>query len=106
MNPQYPTAGSQSVVAQTLAAQSAADHSRLASRSAEQATPATWRKLFQQIHSDERGGVSIETILIIAAIALPILIFIIKFGWPRIRKFFNEGMDELEGGALDAAAGE
>ena len=62
--------------------------------------------LLKRIHSEERGGVSIETILIIAAIALPILIFIIKFGWPRIRKFFNEGMDELEGGALDAAGGE
>jgi Flp pilus assembly pilin Flp len=59
--------------------------------------------LLKQVHRDERGAVSIETILIIAAIALPILIFIIKFGWPRIRKFFNEGMDELEGGALDAA---
>lgn len=62
--------------------------------------------LFKRIHSDQRGGVSIETILIIAAIALPILIFIIKFGWPRIRKFFNEGMDELEGGAIDAAGGD
>ena len=60
----------------------------------------------KRIHADERGAVSIETILIIAAIALPVLIFIIKFGWPRIRKFFNEGMDELEGGALDAADGE
>jgi Flp pilus assembly pilin Flp len=60
----------------------------------------------KRIHADERGAVSIETILIIAAIALPILIFIIKFGWPRIRTFFNEGMDELEGGAVDAAGGE
>lgn len=59
--------------------------------------------LLKQVHRNEQGAVSIETILIIAAIALPILIFIIKFGWPRIRKFFNEGMDELEGGALDAA---
>ena len=63
-----------------------------------------WR-LLKTIHSDETGGVSIETILIIAAIALPILIFIIKFGWPRIKQFFNEGMDELEGGARDAADG-
>jgi Flp pilus assembly pilin Flp len=67
------------------------------------APPANLWSLFKQVHRDERGAVSIETILIIAAIALPILIFIIKFGWPRIRKFFNEGMDELEGGALDAA---
>jgi len=68
--------------------------------------PTTIWTLLKQVHSDDRGGVSIETILIIAAIALPILIFIIKFGWPRIRKFFNDGMDELEGGSLDAAGGE
>ncbi len=59
--------------------------------------------LLKRIHRDENGAVSIETILIIAAIALPILIFIIKFGWPRIKEFFNKGMEELEGGALDAA---
>lgn len=60
-------------------------------------------KLLQQIHRDERGAVSIETILIIAAIAIPILIFIIKFGWPRIKTWFNQGMEELEGGMDDAA---
>ncbi len=62
----------------------------------------TW-SLLRQIHKDEKGGVSIETVLIIAAIALPILIFIIKFGWPRIKEFFERGMDDLEGGAGDAA---
>lgn len=60
--------------------------------------------LLKQVHGDKKGGVSIETILIIAAIALPILIFIIKFGWPRIKTWFNEGMDELEGG-MDEGAG-
>ena len=60
--------------------------------------------LLKQVHHDKRGGVSIETILIIAAIAIPILIFIIKFGWPRIKTWFTEGMDELEGG-MDEAAG-
>ncbi len=69
----------------------------------DRARPMSLWSICKRIHADERGAVSIETILIIAAIALPILIFIIKFGWPRIRKFFNEGMDELEGGALDAA---
>ena len=34
-------------------------------------------KVLKRIHHDERGGVSIETVLIIAAIALPILIFLI-----------------------------
>ncbi|MCH8043321.1 MAG: hypothetical protein IID44_06340 [Planctomycetes bacterium] len=59
--------------------------------------------LMKKVHRDQRGSVSIETILIIAAIALPILIFIIKFGWPRIRRFFEKGMDDLEGEAGDAA---
>jgi Flp pilus assembly pilin Flp len=58
-----------------------------------------WRKLLRQLLSDEKGAVSVETMLIIAAIALPILIFIIKFGWPRIKQFFNQGMNDLEGGA-------
>ncbi len=39
---------------------------------------------------------SLETILIIAAIAIPILIFILKFGWPKIRDYFNTGMENLE----------
>ena len=59
-------------------------------------------KLLLRIHRDEKGAVSIETILIIAAIAIPILIFIIKFGWPRIKTWFNQGMQELEGGMDDA----
>jgi len=61
--------------------------------------------LLKKVHHDEKGAVSIETVLIIAAIALPILIFVIKFGWPRIKKFFIEGLDELEGGADGAAGG-
>jgi len=56
-------------------------------------------KVLKRIHGDERGGVSIETVLIIAAIALPILIFLIKVGWPRMQTFFNSGMDSLEQGA-------
>jgi hypothetical protein len=54
--------------------------------------PPLWRR----IHSDQRGAVSLETVLIIAAIAIPILIFLIKFGWPRIEKYFMEGLDNLE----------
>ncbi|QDU98026.1 Flp family type IVb pilin [Lignipirellula cremea] len=59
--------------------------------------------LLRTIHEDEDGAVSIETVLIVAAIALPILIFVIKIGWPRIRDFFNDGMNELEGGAADVS---
>lgn len=54
------------------------------------------RKLLAQVHRDQRGAVSLETILIIGAIALPILIFLIKVGWPRIKDYFNQGLDDLE----------
>ena len=62
-------------------------------------------KLLKWIHKDERGGVSIETVLIIAAIALPILIFIIKFAWPSIKTWFTREMNDLEGGAGAGAGG-
>ena len=42
-----------------------------------------------------RAALSIETILILAAIAVPILIFILKVGWPKIQKYFNESTDTL-----------
>lgn len=59
-------------------------------------TLTAFRRLLAKVHRDERGAVSLETILIIGAIALPILIFIIKFGWPRIRNYFYKGMTDLE----------
>jgi Flp pilus assembly pilin Flp len=55
-----------------------------------------------RLHRDERGGVSIETVLIIAAIALPILIYLIKVGWPTMKAFFNRGMQDLEAGSTSA----
>jgi Flp pilus assembly pilin Flp len=61
-----------------------------------------WKRMLARLHRDERGGVSIETVLIIAAIALPILIFLIKVGWPRMRAFFNQGMQDLESGSNSA----
>lgn len=63
------------------------------------------RKLLAQVHNDEEGAVSIETVLIVAAISLPILIFVIKFGWPRVKAFFEKGMTDLEGGANNAGQG-
>ena len=52
--------------------------------------------LLKKIHQDERGAVSIETILVVAAIAVPILIFMIKVGFPYIRDHvFKKGMDDL-----------
>lgn len=59
--------------------------------------PSSLWKLLKRVHRNERGAVSLETILIIGAIAIPILIFIIKFGWPRIRDYFFQGMEDLEG---------
>ena len=54
------------------------------------------RRLIERVHRNEDGAVSLETILIIGAIAIPILIFLLRWGWPRIRDYFNEGMDQLE----------
>lgn len=56
----------------------------------------SFRRLLKRVHNDERGAVSLETILIIGAIAIPILIFLLKFGWPKIRDYFNQGMQDLE----------
>jgi len=53
-------------------------------------------RLLARIHRDQRGGVSVETILILAAIALPILIYLIKVGWPTVKGFFKQGMDDLK----------
>jgi len=64
---------------------------------------ASMKSLLTRVHRDQRGAVSLETILIIGAIAIPILIFLIKFGWPRIKDYFNQGLDELEEGGSDAA---
>ncbi len=60
--------------------------------------------LLKKIHHDEEGAVSLETILIIAAVVIPILIFIIKFGWPRVQQYFETQMDNLET-STDSATG-
>lgn len=54
------------------------------------------RRLIRRIHNDERGAVSLETILIIGAIAIPILIFLVRVGWPMVKDMFTENMNELE----------
>jgi len=53
------------------------------------------RNVLRRLHHDERGAVSLETILIIGAVAVPVLIFLLRFGWPRIRDFFTGGLDSL-----------
>ena len=60
------------------------------------------RTLLRMVHESEDGSVSLETILIIGAIALPILIFLIKVGWPRIKTYFNQGLSDLEAGSTQA----
>ncbi|MCE9555869.1 MAG: hypothetical protein K8T91_21175 [Planctomycetes bacterium] len=57
-------------------------------------TPSLW-KLLKRIHNDEQGAVSLETILIIGVIALPVLIFLVKFGWPAIKNYFIQGAGEV-----------
>ena len=52
--------------------------------------------LLRRVHEDEEGAVSLETILIVGAIALPILIFLIKVAWPRIMEYFQSGVEQLE----------
>ena len=60
------------------------------------------KDLWGRLQRDEEGGLSLETILIIGAIALPILIFLIAVAWPRVQAFFEQGMTDLEQGVADA----
>jgi Flp pilus assembly pilin Flp len=54
------------------------------------------KNLLNRVHSDERGAVSLETILVIGAIALPILIYLLKYGWPKIKNYFDQGVQDLD----------
>ena len=58
--------------------------------------------LLRKVHNDQEGTVSLETILIIGAIALPILIFLITVAWPTIKNYFNTGLTDLQTGADNA----
>ena len=61
--------------------------------------------ILRKVHEDEDGAVSLETILIIGAIALPILCFLIIKAWPRIRDYFIQGLGDLEEGANEGIVG-
>jgi hypothetical protein len=52
--------------------------------------------LLRKVHNDEEGTVSLETILILGAIAVPVLLVMIKFGWPAIRRYFDKGVQDLQ----------
>ncbi len=66
---------------------------------------ASLKNLLQKVHDNEDGVVSIETILIVGAIALPILIFLIVKAWPTIKNYFTKGIEDLQSGADAAASG-
>ncbi len=51
--------------------------------------------LLRRVHGDEEGAVSLETVLIIGAIALPILIFLWRVAWPNIRMYFDQRVETL-----------
>lgn len=63
--------------------------------------PRTFRELLDRIHNDEHGAVSLETILIIGAIAMPILIFLLKYGFPKIKQYFYQSLNNLQGSSND-----
>lgn len=54
------------------------------------------RQMFRRLHADQTGAVSLETVLLIGAVALPVLIFLVKFGWPRVRDYFSRNMQVLQ----------
>ncbi len=63
-----------------------------------------------QAAGDERSTVSRRMVLLIVALALlaalpvgiPVLIFVVKVGWPRVRDSFSDDMEALEAGAREA----
>jgi Flp pilus assembly pilin Flp len=55
-----------------------------------------WQNLLKQVHDDEQGALSLETVLIIGAISIPILIFLLKVGWPKVSSYFNSGLSDLQ----------
>ena len=62
-------------------------------------------KLLKKIHEDEDGTVSLETIVIIGAIALPILIFLLLYAWPQIKQYFLANLNQLNEGGTNAESG-
>ncbi len=60
-----------------------------------------WLGLLKRVHEDQKGAVALETILILGAIALPVLVFLIRWGWPRIRGWFEKGVEGVDQGITD-----
>ena len=55
-------------------------------------------KLWRRLHRDEDGKLTVEQVLLIAFITLPLLGLLIAFK-NRIAEFFNKAADSLFGGA-------
>jgi hypothetical protein len=55
----------------------------------------SWWRLLKRIHREEQGAVSLETILIVGVIALPILLLLVKYGIPAIWEYFREGAADV-----------
>ncbi len=52
-------------------------------------------KLLKKIHEDEDGTVSVETVLILGAVALVILAFLLLNAWPKIKAYFSTNLEDL-----------
>ena len=51
--------------------------------------------VLRRVHEDEGGAVTLETVLIVGAVAIPILLFLLRIAWPKIQQFFDTGVSDL-----------
>jgi hypothetical protein len=54
--------------------------------------------LFRRVHEDEGGTVSLETVLILFGVAIPVILALWRLGWPRVQTCFAAGIDALTAG--------
>lgn len=54
------------------------------------------RRLARTIRRDEQGALSLEAVLLIGAIAIPVLIGFMKWGYPKVKTYFMDGINDLE----------
>ena len=65
--------------------------------------PSLW-SLLKQVHENEEGAVSLETVLVIGAIALPVLLLLIWAWNNKIKPFFLKGEENLEAQSTTSSA--
>jgi len=61
-------------------------------------------KVLREVHRNERGTVSIETILIIGAIAVPVALFLYKYWNSNISPWFTNAVKDLEDTSTNTGA--